>query len=297
MAGLGVAMAKNRKHGPHPGNRKGRVDQTVRRATPKAPSLASSPVTVILENIFGDWGGSRLEELAVRIAAEPFDLSEFRREIRRKLDRPIPRNRADAPRVTFADRLKQTGSLTTIVKTSTLQEVQNCLLIPRIFDEDLELERKRLSPAGLPLRTHRKLYREAKARMREIEEQDHKDANTIDTEEYRQLDRQFRDNIILVILSTRRPGSRRQLLSGQPVSALTRRPRRKMVGAGVAIFWVLRTRLSPKCVSNRFIHQLTALISDPEPGIDDDTLLNEAEALRKAIADDVAGWQTLLDLP
>jgi hypothetical protein len=280
-------------------SRKLKTDPKVGRAVEKAPILASSPVSRILSDIFGDRGQSRLNELASRIAGEPFDLRKFRSEISAKLDRAVPTDRPDASRVSFARRLQRSGSVATILKKSTLLELRNCLLIPVIFDRDRELERKSLSPAGLALRTHLKSARAAEARMREIERQAEIDGTNTDTEEYRRLNRQFRDDMILVILSKRRPGSRKELLSGQPARNLRRKPRRKTVAAAVAIFWILRTRLPRRQVSDRFIHHLVVLISEPDRRVkmDDDELLQQAEALRKALADDPAEWEDLLDLP
>lgn len=295
MAGLGSPMAKSRKHKPHPENRKRTTNPKVHETVPGVSKLAFSPVSRILSDAVGDWGDSRVAELAARIEAEPFDIRKFRDEIIHKLDRAIPRNRAYARRVTFLDRLTY-AALATILEDSTLRELRNCLLIPRIFDRDRELERNYLSAAGSPLPEHRKLYQEAQARMREIEKQAEIDGTTTDTEEYRRLYRQFLDNINLLILSKRYPGSRKQLLSGQPVKGLTRKPRRKEVAVLVAIFWVLRSRL-PSEVSDRFIHQLAVLISDPRPYIGDSILVRAAEALRKAVADDPAEWEKLLDRP
>lgn len=250
--------------------------------------MAFSPVSRILSNIFDDWGGSRLGELTSRIVAEPFDLKEFRAKIVKKLDRTMPRGRAHASRISFSDRLKQTHSLATVLNDSTLQELRNRLLIPKIFDRDRELERKWLSAGGLPLRTHLKSANEAQARMHEIERRAEIEGKSTDTEEYRRLNRQFRDDMILVILSKRHPGKRKQLLTGQPLSNLKRQPRQKAVAVNRAVFRILRARLSDN-VSDRFIHLLATLIGDPRPDIADTILLRAAEALRKAIADDPAG--------
>jgi hypothetical protein len=291
-------MPKNRKRSPRPRNRRRIANPKVRPAVAKVPKLAVSPVSRILSEIVGDWGDSRLAELAARIAAEPFDLSKFRDEILHRLDRAVLTARASGRRVKFLDHLSY-PALATTLDNSTLRELRNCLLIPRVFDRDRELERKWLSPAGSPLRTHLNSAHHAEARMREIESQAEEDGTSTDTEEYRRLDRQFRDDMILAILSKWHPGKRKELLSGKPVKDLKRQPRRKMVAAKVAVFWVLRTRLSRKDASDRLIHQLTVLISAPDQGlpIGDYELFAEAEALRKDLADDPAEWESLLDLP
>jgi hypothetical protein len=256
--------------------------------------LATSPLTRFLQNIDDPYvGESRLATLAAAAANEPFDVATFRQELLEKLKRvryPQPEER-ETGRKTFYVHLVRALSIETIKGDSTLREIWNCLLIPQIVRRDRRLEEKNLSAVGYPLTFHRKLAREADKRLQEINKLESGFGNTRWMDSYRgRLNHQFRDNIMLDILSKRakrHPGIRVELLSGQPKKQLGHSPWNARLAAEVAVYWILRTRLRRK-VSDRFLRQLSLLINSPSDAIESD------EALRDAIENDKLGWRKLL---
>jgi hypothetical protein len=234
--------------------------------------------------------------VATEIAEQPFDTDKFRNEIVQKLSSlhyPQPEEPATS-NDTFYERLEKAGCLETVLDPSTLWEIWQCMLIPRIIERDRHLEKELLSAVGCPLTFHRKLVREARKRLEEITELESKFGKTKWMEKYRRsLDHQFRENIILDLLSWRYTGSREELLSGQSKSQLGHSPWDEHVAAKVAVYWVLRTRLPETAeMSDRFVTQLSLLIN-AQLG----DKLESDDALRHEIDDDRLGWKKLLKIP
>jgi hypothetical protein len=259
--------------------------------------VASSPLTRFLNDIFQE-DESRLAFVAVQTAEEPFDLEQFRKELTGKLQRleyPQPPERKDERKPSFYEHLEGANGTEIVLNASTLQEIWNCLLIPRIIGRDRKLEQENKSVFGYPIPFHRKLYREAEKRLAEIEKLVADCGATEWMNEYRlQLQRQFRENIKLVLLSRRYTGGRKELLTGQPARNLEQDPHDESVAAQVAVYWVLWTRLHGKeKMSDRFIRQLSLLVNAPAQVEN----LRSDEALRFAIEHDTLGWRQLLKIP
>lgn len=257
-------------------------------------ALATSPLTRFLQDI-DDPGESRLATLAVAAIKKPFDEAKFRQELVEKLKHvryPQPRER-ETGKKTFYVHLVRANAIETVLGNSTLQEIWNCRLIPRIIGLDRRLQKQLLSVVGRPLTSHRRLAREAEKRLQEIKELESQIGNASWMNGYRDhLNRQFRHNITLVILSKRAkqyPGARVKLLSGQSKTELRHSPWNARLAAEVAVYWILRTRL-PRTVSDRFLRQLSLLINSSDATGSD-------ENLRNAIKNDNFGWRKLLKIP
>jgi hypothetical protein len=265
------------------------------RASPA--TATSSPLSRFLADIFNE-DESRLAFVAVQTAEEPFDLAQFQSALIGKLQRleyPQPPERKDREKPSFYQHLEQAACTEIVLNRSTLHEIWNCLQIPRIIGRDRKLERENKSAIGYPIPFHRKLYREAVKRLAEIDKHVTDCGATEWMNEYRhQVERQFRDNIKLVLLSTRYTGSRKELLSGQRAGNLEHHPREESVAAQVAVYWVLWTRLHGKDkMSDRFVRQLSLLINAPT----EVERLQSDDALRNAIENDTLGWRKLLKIP
>jgi hypothetical protein len=234
--------------------------------------------------------------VATKIAEEPFNDKQFRKEIIQKLRSlryPQPEERGIS-NATFYQHLEKAKCLKTVLHRSTLPEIWQCMLIPRIVARDRHLEKEHLSAIGYPLTFHRRLVREARKRMEEADRLEVEFGETSWMKKYRQnLDQQFRENIILDLLSWRYTGSRKVLFSGQPKTQLVHSPRDEHVAARVAVYWILRTRLqeSPE-MSDRFVRQLSLLIN-AQLG----DRLESDDALRHDIDDDLLGWKKVLKIP
>jgi hypothetical protein len=274
-----ASKTRVRQHGPKSENRL---------SDSAGSGLAVSPLTKFLQDM-DDEGESRLASVATEVAKDEFSPTRLRRELTLKLKRvrfPSPAERA-WDRKTFYEFLQERHSIQRVLQRSTLQEIWRCLLIPRIIQRDRKLEEKNLSAIGYPLSFHRKLYREAEKRLRDIDGLIEKLGTTGWIEKYRdRIARQFRDNVTLVLLSRRYTGNRRDLVSTHWQERLA---------AKVAVYWILWVRLhrSPN-VSNRFILQLSLLINAPIDITELDA--NEAEALRKAIESTAHEWRKLLKI-
>jgi|HubBroStandDraft_4_1064222.scaffolds.fasta_scaffold202624_1 hypothetical protein len=229
----------------------------------------------------------RLAAVALDIAKRPFDAGKFQLEIKNRLQRlryPQPAER-EKGKETFYQQLQQGNGVRAIFSESTLKEIWNCLLIPRIILRDRELGRKRLSAVGYPVSFHHKLHQEDEKRLQVIEKLVRKYGMTAWMAEHqRRIEREFHENIDLYLLSQKYAGTRRrkELLSGQ--AKLKRVPRSATLAAEVAVYWVLWTRLhGRKKMSDRFIRQLSLLIN-AAPDVEG---LESDEALRDAIENDV----------
>ena len=288
-------MVKSRHRKSNPLVRKRTVKANDRLANSKTSVMASSPLSRYLEHIFQP-EESRLATIATEIAQEPFDENRFRNEIIEKLRSlryPQPEERP-TDNDTFYERLNKAGCLKIVLSHSTLLEIWQCMLIPRIVARDRYLEKEHLSAVGYPLTFHRKLVREARKRLKEIDGLEAQFGPTAWLDKYRKnLDHQFHENIILDLLSRRYTGSREELLSGQSKSQLGHVPWDEQLAAKVAVYWILRTRLlETSRISDRFIMQLSLLLN-AQLG----EKLESEDALRHAIADDLLGWKKLLKIP
>jgi hypothetical protein len=266
--------------------------------TKSSPVTATSPLSAFLANIFED-DESRLASVTTQTvkANQRTDLQPFCDELVAKLQRlqyPQPPKRTERVKRTFYERLKTADCLEIVLRPSTLGELRNCLLIPEIIARDREVEQNNMSAVGYPVPFHRKLYREAEERRLEIAELMTKYGKTEWMTKYRlQVEHQFRENVKLVLLSTRYTGRRKELMSGQAAAKLKRDPRDESLAARIAMYWVLRTRLHGNDkMSDQFIRQLTLLIEAKS----DVKELGSDEPLRKAIVDDVLGWRQLLKI-
>jgi hypothetical protein len=262
------------------------------------PVTATSPLSRFLADIFED-DESRLASVATQMvkANQQTDLQPFRDELVAKLQRlqyPQPPERGDREKTTFHQHLGTSGCLEIVLRPSTLRELRNCLLIPEIMGRDWDLQRQNISAVGYPVPFHRKLYKEAQKRLVEIAALVTKYGETEWMAEHRlQIEHQFRENIKLVLLSTRYTGRRKELMSGQAAAKVKRDPRDESLAARVATYWVLRTRLRGNDkMSDRFVRQLSLLIEAKS----DVKELGSDEPLRKAIEGDVLGWRQLLKI-
>ena len=243
-------------------------------------------------------GESRLAKVAEQMANVSFDPRQLRAEIRGKLKRlsypQPPERRTGLP--TFYDRLKRAGAVRTLLSDDTLREVWSCLQIPRIVSRDRELEKRRESVVGRPLKFHLAMLTEMQRHITATEALAREFGAAEWVESYLEPIRsQFRDNAWLCIQSRWKKGFREELLSGQPKSQLEHAPWDELVAARVALYWILWTRLHEKAeMSDRFLRQLSLLIFAPS----DIPELEEAavEALRVAIKDDRPGWRKRLGI-
>jgi hypothetical protein len=238
-------------------------------------------------------GESRLASLAAAAAKEPFDVVSYRKNLLEKLKRisyPQP-SEGKTGTATFYEYLQRANAIETVLEASTLQEIWRCLLIPQIVSRDRELKENRLAITGKTRKSHLKSASEALRRLDEIDRLEEEFGKSDDMNRYREpLEKQYRDHSMHALVS-RHDGSRVELLSGhqQKIRSWPREkskgpdPWNERLAAEVAVYWILRTRLSQK-VSDRFLRQLSLLINAESDSIQLD------EALRDAIENDRLGW-------
>jgi hypothetical protein len=275
-----VSKTKSRKHGPKSENRRADLSES---------GCVISPLSRFLQDM-DEEAESRLTIVAAEVATDGFSPTKLRRELIPKLKRvkfPSPAERA-RDRETFYEHLQRRHSIQRVLKHSTLQEIWHCLLVPQIIQRDQKLEEKNLSATGYPLSFHRRLYREAEKRLREIDSLIETFGTTSWMEKYRHhIERQFRDNVTLVLLSDQYTGNRRELVGTH---------RKEQLAAKVAVYWILWERLhEPHRISNRFLSQLSLLINARLDVTELDA--NEEEALRDAIENSEQEWRKLLEMP
>ena len=102
----------------------------------------------------------RLEILARKYAAEPFDVDSFRKELTAKVQRlRYPQPYISPNDKTFSDVLKDAGVLSILLREDTLRELWKSVLLKKICQRERQLKGKRETADGIPLRDQRRKAR------------------------------------------------------------------------------------------------------------------------------------------
>lgn len=248
--------------------------------------VAISPLTRFLQQLDDD-SDSRLARLALAAAQQPFKVEEYREKLSEKL-----KHKANGKK-TFYVRLARADALDKLLADSTLQEIWNCLLIPRIVRKDIELRQKKLAVTGMPRSFHRKVALDILKHLSKLEETKNK-SDIFDSIERERLQRMFREHVGLFLMARRPSGPCVELLGGRRKIRHAGAPTgpdpwNELLATGIAVYWILRTRL-PRKLSDRFLDQISILITS-ECGV------IEEENLRREIAEDTLGWRKHLKIP
>lgn len=233
----------------------------------------SNPLIAYLQDPDDD--NSQLARVAHQKSKESFDPKSFRADLLDRLRRVYysePKRDGKPRKHTFYDRLQSYGVLPVFLRTSTLHEIQKWLQLRDIIRTNEELESKKLSVAGYPLRFHSSFTTELTRHENEIAKAISKHnvdkrclddyLSGVDREKMRQL-RQ--------LCSSRWPGDRGALLETH---------REEDLAAEIGIFELLR-QLFDSALPDRFLRRLTQLVcAPPDVGEID---YNRDEALRTAL--------------
>lgn len=232
-----------------------------------------NPLIAYLEEL--DDIDSRLARVAHQKSKESLDLKSLRADLLDRLRRVYYSQPRDPNRRkrTFHDRLKSKGQLSVFLRTSTLHEIRNWLLLRDIIRTDRELKSQKLSVARYPLRFHSFLTSELSR---------HENAITKAISKYK-VDERWLGEYLSGVDHEKMRQLRQLCLSRWPGDrgALLKEYRDENLAAQIGILTSLKQSFD-RTLPDRFVRRLTQLVcanSDVEK-ID----YNRDEALRVALS-------------